>query len=206
MAARGAFGKAWGNALGGYKLQTRDANGRFGPGKSKGNKKTLKRIGVVPYVRKSMRGTTGGVNAGAQVSRNRRISAGFYIRSEKIRKSELEKKFSAADRRIMDSIVGRVSPSSVLDPYVEAGVRKFQGDIVDHTIGKEHRVVGSNAHGRLTTTRGGMPSYTIRFGGKRHNKNAQQYRASRKGQRAYARATKPKPKIKKVRAQRRAKK
>lgn len=198
------MGKRWGNALGGFRLQKRDGRGRF-TYKSGGKSYGLTRAGAVPYLRKSLRSTTYGVNAGAQISKKRRVSAGFYVRSERIQPSNLEKRISAADRKVMDTVVGRVSPSKALDPYVEAGVRKLEREMVDRTVGKQHGVLGSsNATGRMTTTRTGMPSYTIRFGEGKRSERA--HKASRKAQWAYNDQIASGKKVKKSRPQRRGKK
>lgn len=195
------MGKKWGNALGGYKTQRRDKGGRFSGGGIK-----VSRGGIVPYVRTSLRGTTGGVNAGAQVSKNKRVSAGFYVRLESVNSNKLERGVKSADRKAMDAIVGKVSPNRILDPYVEAGIRKLEEDIVSKSgVGKERSIAGKNAFGRLTTTRSGMPSYTVRFGSPKFKKKPAMQARSRQAQVAYNKQMAAGKKVKQNRPQRRGK-
>lgn len=191
------MGKKWGNALGGYRSQRRDRSGRFSGGGVK-----VSRGGIVPYIRTSLRGTTAGVNAGGQISKNRRVSTGFYVRVENVHKNKLEKGIKKADRAVMDSLVGKISPNAALDPYIEAGVRKLEQDLVSKSgIGKERGV--GNAYGRITTTKSGMPSYTVRFGSPKFKNNPKAQAASRNAQVAYNKQMAAGKKIKKSRPQRR---
>ena len=197
------MGKKWGNALGGWRTQPRK-NGKF-TYKKGGKTFGLTRAGAVPYVRKSLRSTTVGLNAGAQVTKGRRISTGFYFRTERTTPSDLEKKLKDIDERFTGGIVAKASPNPVLDPYVEAGVRKLQRDIVDSTIGKQHKLGGKGV-GKIGTTRGGMPSYIVKLG--KQPKSDRAFKASQKGKWSYndQMSSKQWKKASKNRPQRRGKK
>lgn len=157
-AARVARGRAWGNALGGYKTQRRDAHGRFaGSGKSVAAKTTIIRSGgstknalnpkaeykkrkatkassvpkavpgskavlgkadavarrrgggVVPYARQGVGHTTVGVNSGIRVTKNRRISAGFYVRTDSLATQKRVSKALKADQAARDRIGGKLA-------------------------------------------------------------------------------------------------
>lgn len=173
---------AWGNALGGFRDQKR-TKGRFGfkPGGRKikgalkkhnpggvkfGNGKKSKNISIVPYARQSLSSTTGGVNAGANISKKYRISTGAYFRVERRAPTELEKKIKAADRKFFGAVASKIAPAAYQDSVAQA-LQAGRARIVNKKLGHQVKVlpVGeAGGYARLTTSRKGIPTVTIRAG------------------------------------------
>lgn len=162
-------GRAWGNALGGWRRQKRNARGQFsGPGM---HSKLRKRGGgFVPYRRHGIGHNTFGLNAGAKVSRNRRISAGFYIRSESMAGQKKAMKIAKAQEHAQLGLSTLV-PNS---PGVETRgaklrlVKRSQALALRKlTGGERHRASSSGVVGpsfsRVGTDRNSLPTYIVRY-------------------------------------------
>lgn len=144
----------------------RDKWGRFAPksGSVQPPKPKGKRVAVVPYARASLRSQTVGVNTGAPISPNRRISAGFYFRLERTKPNKVEKAITTAHRNSVNAVVKKLSPHKAVEPYVEKAVRGVVSSQIQKHIGGERRLGKGNAFGRLGTSRGGSPSIIVRKG------------------------------------------
>jgi hypothetical protein len=141
--------------------QARDSMGRWTAGR---------RVSAVPYARASLRSQTAGINAGANVSRNYRVSLGGYARIERRTPSVVESAVKNKNDKVVQGIAKRLSPSQNLEPLVEAGVRKAQRKALQKVLGGQHKV-GSNAYARVGTTRGGLPSLVLRRGSSKVGKS-----------------------------------
>lgn len=175
MSVKRATGKAWGNALGGYKTQRRDSRGRFSTGTLVGNslhKKAKRRGGgFVPYARKGLGHTTVGVNSGLRVSRNRRISAGFYFRTDTDSGSKKAAKVAKAQEYAQLAVASRMPTGGdvTLGGNLKR-VKKAQAKALRKTIGKE-RKAGAYSFARTGTDRNSLPTVIVRFNSPKNKKN-----------------------------------
>lgn len=146
----------------------RDKWGRFAPksGSVKPPKTSgvKKKVAIVPYGRASLRSQSFGVNTGTNISKTRRVSAGFYIRLERKAPSKLEKGITSAHRNSINAVVKKLSPHEKVEPFVEKAVRGVISSQVRKHIGGERQVGNKNAFARLGTSRGGSPSIIVRRG------------------------------------------
>lgn len=184
MAARRLRG-AWGNALGGFKTQSRDARGRFGTGtrnagvRAKHATMASKRAanvrknpyigmqaGVVPYSRHSLRSHSVGINAGSRISPKYRVSVGGYAKIERVAPTNLEKRLKAADDAATQRVVSKMSPHPLADKMVEAIYKKGKRSTIDAVLGGE-KALGAKSYARLSTNKSAMPVITIEHNRKR---------------------------------------
>lgn len=150
-------GRAWGNALGGWKRQGRSKGGQWG-----------KKVSAVPYARVSTRSASTGVNAGAPLSKGFRISAGAYVRVERRGETAFEKN----NRARYNNTLQKVAPHPAL---VEPMKGVIQKTINNRVFGKKYQVGSSLVS--VGTSRSLAPS--IKFeGGRKTNKIAPAKRAS----------------------------
>lgn len=168
-------GKAWGNALGGYKTQSRGPGGRFASGVSVGNslhKKARKRKGgVVPYVRKGVGHTTVGANAGVSITKNRRVSAGFYVKTQSNAGQVRAKKIRKAEALAQAAVAAKLSPDNRATAYGEAVVRNKQSRAWRKLVGAERKIPGTVAgYGRVGTDMNGLPTAVVQFNSPRDRK------------------------------------
>lgn len=187
---------AWGNALGGYKTQSRTKDGKFsrGAGLSVGaglHKKARKRAGgFVPYSRHGVGHHTVGANGGLALTKNRRISAGFYIKTDtksgqkkakKIRQAEALGQAAVASQitehtpwlsgRAREKLAEQGKSKNRSTSYAEALVRGAQGKAWRKLVGKERKVPGfASAHGRVGTDQNGLPTLVIQHNSSRDKK------------------------------------
>lgn len=160
-------GRAWGNALGGYRLQKRSRNGQFASGKLVGSSihKNLRKRkgGFVPYARKGVGHSTVGLNTGLRVSKNRRISAGFYVRTDNDSGAKKARDLAKKQELAQLAIASRMPT----DDFVTLGgnlrrVKTAQSKALYKTIGKEKK---RNAYTftRVGTDRNSLPTMIVRF-------------------------------------------
>lgn len=133
--------------------QKRDRHGRWTKG-----------IAAVPYSRHSLKSHTIGVNAGTNVSPRYRVSAGVHFRVERRTKSAIEKKASAAHESVIRGLVNNISPIKKFDSKVESAIRRGERKVASKVLG--YTVSAGKTNIRGGTTRSGLPSVTIRYGGK----------------------------------------
>lgn len=199
-------GKAWGNALGGYKTQARDARGRFAGGgkaakrtkfnvirsRKPGNPhKPNKRVsnpnavprasgqrgifqkadkiarrkggGVVPYQRHGYGHHTAGVNAGLNVTKNRRISAGFYLRTDNMAAQQRVSRGLKADERARNLIGGAMANVRGTQKGNATWLKRKRDGMVRKAFGKERSIPTVNAYGRVGTDRNGLPTVIVQY-------------------------------------------
>ncbi len=131
-----------------------------------GDGKKSKNVNIVPYARKSLSSTTGGVNAGLNVSKTHRVSSGFYFRVERRTPTKLEKGLKEADRKLFSGIAARIAPKQ----YQESTTHLLQAGrskLVNKHITKQVKVIPvgrAGGYGRITTSRQGIPTLTVRAG------------------------------------------
>lgn len=161
---------AWGNALGGWRKQRRDTKGRFtSPGlhsalRSRGG-------GFVPYRRHGLGHNTIGLNAGARVSKNRRVSFGFYVRTDtdsgqkrasKIAKAQEHAQLAAAG--FVPTVPGKIETTGAK----LREVKKIQNRALRAATGGERRgtrLSGSlgTSYTRSGTDRNSLPTIVVRY-------------------------------------------
>ena len=160
---------AWGNALGGYKRQRRDRRGRFTSGSLVGaglHKKARRRKGgFVPYGRKGLGHTTVGLNTGIAISKNRRISGGFYLRTENMKSQKKAKQIAKTQEHLQLAAASRlpVGGERTLGGNLMR-VKRFQSKAMRATVGKEKKV-GNYAYARVGTDRNALPTVIVRYNG-----------------------------------------
>lgn len=157
----------WGNALGGWRKQKRNGKGQFtGPGLHKAAR--ARGGGFVPYARHGLGHNTVGVNAGVSITKNRRISAGFYVRTDtksgqkkaaQIAKAQ-EHAQLIASKRIPD-VVAQTSGGKL------KAVKKAQAKALRAMVGGERKAAGNGVLGtsyhRVGTDRNSLPTYVVRY-------------------------------------------
>jgi hypothetical protein len=169
--------------------QARDKAGRWTAGR---------RIAAVPYARASLRSQTAGINAGANITRNYRVSVGGYARIERRTSNKVESALTSANNKVIEGVAKKLAPDARLEPLVESGVRKAQRIAIRKVTGGQHQV-GQNATVRVGTTRTGLPSVVVRKGShrvsdKKRNAGIDRYAARMEGIRvARAAAKAPRP-------------
>lgn len=151
--------------------QKRDRYGRWTSGGTSSRKLTGKAakkatgkssLAVVPYARTSLRSQSVGVNSGMNLSKNYRISAGGYVRLERRTANAAEAKLTSVNKSLTSAVTKKLSPNPKMDKYVAAGIEKARQQVVNKALGKQYKIGGSSV--RLTTSRPGTPSITIRRG------------------------------------------
>lgn len=183
------MGKRWGNALGGYLTQPRLPNGKFasaGGGLAIAkrsndlHKKAKKRHGgFVPYARKGVGHSTVGINSGISVTKNRRISAGFYIRTETKGGQKRAGRIAKAQEFAQLAVASRMPRGFGLGKKNETGertlggnlkrVKRAQANALYKTVGKEQKV-GQYTYRRVGTDRNALPTVIIRMNSPRRKK------------------------------------
>lgn len=161
---------AWGNALGGWRRQRRDSRGRF---TSPGIHRALKSRGggFVPYRRHGLGHNTFGVNAGARVSKNRRVSFGFYVRTDTDRGQKRAKEIAKAQERAQfaaSALVPTVPGKTETRGAKLREVKKIQNRALRESIGGEREGVmlrGSlgKSYSRAGTDRNSLPTLVVRY-------------------------------------------
>ncbi|QNJ55319.1 hypothetical protein SEA_LITTLEFELLA_8 [Gordonia phage LittleFella] len=160
---------AWGNALGGYKRQRRDSRGRFSSGSLVGaglhRRARRRKGGFVPYGRKGLGHTTIGVNTGLSISKNRRISGGFYLRTENMKSQKKAKQIAKGQEHLQLAVASRLPRGGerTLGGNLMR-VKRAQSKAMRATIGKE-RKVGNYAYARTGTDRNALPTVIVRYNG-----------------------------------------
>jgi len=169
--------------------QARDKFGRWTSGR---------KVSAVPYTRHSLRSQTAGINAGTNISKNYRVSAGAHFRIERRTPSRLEGAIIQKNNSAIKRLVKKVSPGEHLDPVIEKTIRKAQNRVTSKVLGKTLNL-GKKANVRGGTTRSGLPSVTVRYGGSRKSAarraaGISQYNSAMQGRRVSRAAAKaPRP-------------
>ena len=156
---------AWGNALGGWRRQRRNSRGQF---TSSGAHRALRARGggFVPYRRHGLGHNTFGVNAGLGVTKNRRVSFGFYVRTDtksgqkkaaQIAKVQEHAQLFAS-RRVPDVVSEtRGGKLKTIKRVQNIAVRKITG-------GEKKRISGDRvSYRRIGTDRNSLPTYIVRY-------------------------------------------
>lgn len=172
------MGKKWGNALGGYLSQPRLPNGQFAStGIARKSfrlhlKAKKRRGGFVPYFRKGLGHTTVGINSGVSITKNRRVSAGFYVRTDSMRGQKQAMKIAKKQEFAQLAVASRMPTGYGLGKKSETGartlggnlkrVKRHQANIIHNVIGKETKT-GTYTHTRLATDRNALPVLAVRW-------------------------------------------
>ena len=165
---------AWGNALGGWRLQPR-IRGRFakkGLSSARLHKKARKRQGgFVPYRRHGIGHHTVGVNAGFGMGRklNRRVSFGVYVRTDTKSGQKKAAQIAKAQERAQLSL-SKAMPAIPGVAETPGGklrhVKKLQSRAMRKITGGERRKGGGSlgtAYSRVGTDRNSLPTYVVRY-------------------------------------------
>ncbi len=174
------MGKKWGNALGGFRFQNRNKgkfasgfsgraknfakNSRPGAYGSEYHKKAKARGGgFVPYHRTGVGHNTVGVNAGMRVTRNRRISAGFYVRTTSDSGEKRAKKIAKTQEKIQLQVAKTMPTGNgvTLGGNLKR-VKKEQNKLVRKGIGREYQS-GEHSFSRIGTDRNALPTLVTRY-------------------------------------------
>lgn len=159
---------AWGNALGGWRRQKRDGFGRFtGPGLHSAARK--RGGGFVPYRRHGLGHNTVGVNTGFGVTKNRRVSVGFYVRTDTKSGQKRAMKIAKAQEH-SQLLASRGIPDAVAE--TRGGklrqTKRIQNLALRKVVGGEkrrdssHGIVGPS-YSRVGTDRNSLPTYIVRY-------------------------------------------
>lgn len=132
------------------------------------NKNTARRGGVVPYSRTALHAQTVGINAGHQITKNRRISYGAYVKVERP-PTKFEKMVQEKDDAVLDGLAKRISPHSSLAPFVKEGLVNYRRKQIDQLVGDRRQIGGSDATAHIGTTRKRFPVLVVQHGKKADN-------------------------------------
>lgn len=155
----------WGNALGGWKRQKRNARGQF---TSTGAHKALraKGGGFVPYRRHGLGHNTFGVNAGLGVTKNRRVSFGFYVRTDTKSGQKKAMKIAKAQEHAQ-LLASRGIPDAVAETRggkLMATKRIQNRAMREATGGETRKITGEKVrYSRIGTDRNSLPTYIVRY-------------------------------------------
>ncbi len=152
---------AWGNALGGWRRQKRNARGQFS---SSGLHKKARAAGggFVPYRRHGLGHHTTGFNAGVG-SRNRRVSFGVYVRTDTKSGQKKAMKIAKIQEHAQLAVAHKMPNSEFAntDGAKLKLVKKLQGRAIRKVTGGESK--SGNAYSRVGTDRNGLPTYIVRY-------------------------------------------
>lgn len=169
--------------------QARDRFGRWTSGR---------KVSSVPYTRHSLRSQTAGINAGTNISKNYRVSAGVHFRVERRSPTKFESAVTAKNESAIKKLVKKLSPGEHLDPVIEKTIRKAQNRVTSKVLGQTVNL-GKKVNVRGGTTRSGLPSVTVRYGGSKkaaanRSSGISQFNSAMQGKRVARAASKaPRP-------------
>lgn len=119
---------------------------------------------VVPYARTSLRSQSVGVNAGFNLTSNYRISYGGYARLERRQANAAELALKDVNSKATRAVARAISPSRALDDKIEKAVNVGRQKAINKALRGQKNLGGTGYYGRITTSRAGTPSITIRKG------------------------------------------
>ena len=158
----------WGNALGGWRRQKRNALGQFtGPGLHA--KARARGGGFVPYRRHGLGHNTVGVNAGLGITKNRRVSFGFYVRTDTKSGQKKAKNIAQAQEHAQLLLSKRVPDTVAATPGGKLkATKRAQNRVVRRLTGGERMKPSSSgivgpSYSRVGTDRNSLPTYIVRY-------------------------------------------